>query len=126
MSSAKAAIPATAGVSGGSNGRTGGDADSILRQVRDLMWRQVGIVRTRAGLKNAVSELQDLRRQLPDCSTRRGCETANVHLVAELIARSALARKESRGAHYRTDFPETDDKKFHRHSFVRGTEIRFE
>ena len=126
MASMKAAVPATPGVSGGSNGRTGGDPESILKQVRDLMWRQVGIVRTRAGLKNAVSELQDLRRQLPDCSTRRGCETANVHLVAELIARSALARQESRGAHYRTDFPETDDKKFHRHSFVRGTEIRFE
>ena len=126
MASATAALQAAPSVSGGSNGHGGGETEKILQQVRDLMWRQVGIVRTRAGLQNAISELQDMRPQLPDVATRRGCEAVNVHQVATLIARSALARQESRGAHYRTDYPETDDKKFHKHSIVRGNEIKFE
>ena len=43
-----------------------------------------------------------------------------------LIAKSALAREESRGAHYRTDFPVHDDKKFLKHSVVAGEKIKFE
>jgi len=43
-----------------------------------------------------------------------------------LIARSALARLESRGAHYRLDYPSHDDARFKKHSVVRGDAIRFE
>jgi succinate dehydrogenase/fumarate reductase flavoprotein subunit len=42
-----------------------------------------------------------------------------------LVARSALAREESRGAHYRIDYPGHDDKKFLKHSVVKGESVRF-
>ena len=53
-------------------------------------------------------------------------EANNIHQAALLIARSALAREESRGAHYRIDHPDHEDKKFHKHSVVRGDKVRFE
>jgi L-aspartate oxidase len=57
--------------------------------------------------------------------TRRCWEARNIHQAALLIARSALAREESRGAHYRTDFPAHKDG-FLKHSVVCGQEISFE
>ena len=49
-----------------------------------------------------------MRGQLPAATTRENAELRNLHTVAELIVASALARKESRGAHARTDFPQHD------------------
>jgi L-aspartate oxidase len=57
--------------------------------------------------------------------TRRSHEAANLHLTGLLVARSALAREESRGAHYRIDYPAHDDKKFLKHSVVKSESLRF-
>jgi succinate dehydrogenase/fumarate reductase flavoprotein subunit len=57
--------------------------------------------------------------------TRRAYEAANLHLAALLVARSALAREESRGTHYRIDNPAHDDKKFLKHSVIRGDKVVF-
>ncbi len=97
----------------------------VLQQIQDLMWRQVGIVRSGSHLKHAIHELNKLRDCLPAPCNRAACETSNIHQVALLIAHSALAREESRGAQYRTDFPLHNDAKFKKHSILHCEQIRF-
>ncbi len=101
-------------------------AGQVAQQIQDLMWREVGIVRSGSHLKHALHELHKLRECLPPAANRAACETANMHTVGLLIARSALAREESRGAQYRTDFPLHNDAKFKKHSILQDEQIRFE
>jgi len=101
-------------------------AEDFIHQVQEIMWRDVGIVRSGKSLKHAIEQLEALRESLPKETSRRSYEANNIWQSAMLIARSAQARLESRGAHYRTDYPEHDDKKFNKHSVVAGTKIRFE
>jgi L-aspartate oxidase len=108
-----------------SNGPVDAGLDELIGKIQDLMWNEVGIVRTRKGMQNAVHGLQELTAKLANPRTRRAHEAANLHLAGLLVARSALAREESRGAHYRTDFPDHDDKKFLKHSMVKGENVRF-
>lgn len=74
--------------------------------VRDITWRNVGITRSGDGLERAIASLASMRGPASDA-----------RVVARLIAESALARTESRGAHHRIDHPETDPNEAHR-SFV--------
>ena len=87
-----------------------------------LMWDYVGIVRTTARLKKARSEMAIISRavdQLLKKITLSGdlVELRNISLVGSLIIRSALRRKESRGLHFNTDYPEKQ-KKFERNTVV--------
>jgi len=109
-----------------SNGPLPVPVETTVTQIQELMWKQVGIVRTGAGLKQAIGRLEELGTQLKTSHSRREFEASNLQLTGTLVAKSALAREESRGAHYRTDYPETDDKKFQKHSVVTGEKIRFE
>jgi len=90
------------------------------------MWKQVGIVRTGNGLKQAIKTLEELCPQLAYPHSRREYEARNLQIAGALVARSALAREESRGAHYRTDFPDHNDGKFKKHSVVSGDKIAFQ
>ncbi|HKE30046.1 MAG TPA: L-aspartate oxidase [Bryobacteraceae bacterium] len=104
---AAAGIPATAG------------------QIRQLTWDECGVVRSGDGLRRACSWLESHPASL-DPASRGDMETRNIHQVASLIARCALAREESRGAHFRTDFPSKSEA-FAKHSVLRrGAEVRFE
>jgi L-aspartate oxidase len=79
-------------------------AESTLR---DLAWNKCGLIRSGAGLRDAISQLESMPFGACPRPAREQYELRNIHTVAVLIARCALAREESRGAHFRTDFPET-------------------
>jgi L-aspartate oxidase len=108
-----------------SNGPVDAGTEEVIREIQNVMWRDVGIVRTAAGLKLAIAQLEKLAPHVAHPQTRRAWEAQNLRQAALLVARSALAREESRGAHYRTDFPDHNDAKFLRHSIVTGDAIRF-
>lgn len=98
-----------------------------LTKIRDIMWRNVGILRSGKELSSAIQQLEAL--QLPKTNTagRAEHELQNLHSLALLIARSALARTESRGSHYRSDFPYRDDEDFDKHSVVsKSKDVTFE
>jgi L-aspartate oxidase len=100
--------------------------EAFIKKVQSLMWQYVGVVRDGKGLRQVVSDLAALQSQQPSSGDRRSHEAANILQAGLLIARSALAREESRGAHYRLDFPLKNDAKFHKHSVVTGENIRFQ
>ncbi|MCJ7504799.1 MAG: L-aspartate oxidase, partial [Acidobacteriia bacterium] len=80
------------------------DVERFVAKVRSIMWDKVGIIRGGKELSEAVKHLEAL--SLPHAApSRLYFEAQNMVEVARIIARSALAREESRGAHYRTDFP---------------------
>ena len=88
--------------------------------IRELMWRHVGLVRTADGLRTAVSHLREWRAtgrrglsSAPDDRERR--RLASLATVGFLIARAALRREETRGGHFRADFPDRDDIHFKKH-----------
>jgi len=99
--------------------------DLLIAELRTLTWERLGIVREGAGLKAAVARLEEMKRRLPPAASRRAREARNLHTCAALIARSALARLESRGAHYRTDYPAHDDARFRKHTVLEGEKVAF-
>ncbi|HSM29952.1 MAG TPA: L-aspartate oxidase [Woeseiaceae bacterium] len=97
---------------------TGKELDAIIAATRKSVSRNVGIVRSGSGLQQALRRLRALDRRLDRvargelqepaaCFDRvlRWSEARNLLLVARLVASAALDREESRGAHYREDFP---------------------
>ena len=77
--------------------------------LRRLAWRRAGIERSGEGLQAGLDELEKMSPHFHEDlvrSSRQGFEADNLYAVVSLITRSALAREESRGAHYRSDFPE--------------------
>jgi L-aspartate oxidase len=108
-----------------SNGPVDAPIEQVMGEIQDVMWRDVGIVRTGATLKRAIDQLAQICSRVAHPQTRRAFEARNIHLVGTLVARAALAREESRGAHYRLDFPAHNDAKFLKHSIIKGDSIRF-
>jgi L-aspartate oxidase len=83
-----------------------GAAQVAADAVRQVMWQHAGIDRTARGLRSAVARLDEIEARLPAGAT----EEANLVQTARLIAQAALLRRESRGGHYRSDFPRTRRK----------------
>jgi L-aspartate oxidase len=80
------------------------------RELRTLTWEHCGISRNRNGLESAIDTLDRVSWDVADGPSLAVIELRNMVEVASLIARCALWREESRGAHYRTDFPEKRDE----------------
>jgi len=75
-------------------------------EIQELMWRDVGIVRDAASLSRARATLAAWQTILPEPADRPSQEVADLLTCARLVTEAALIREESRGAHYRSDFPE--------------------
>ena len=91
------------------------DLDDIRNALKSVMWRKVGVVRNEAGLSEALTSVRRwskyvLSRQF---RTQKGWELQNMLIVARLIIEGALRRRETRGSHNRSDFPETLDEARH-------------
>ncbi|MBV9468202.1 MAG: FAD-binding protein, partial [Abitibacteriaceae bacterium] len=85
-------------------------------RLQETMWHYVGLVRSGAGLRQALNILNELQERYGQPNpTRPSIELSNMITVAQLVARAALEREESRGAHYRTDFPQTLDGDWQHH-----------
>ncbi|MBI4522850.1 MAG: FAD-dependent oxidoreductase [Deltaproteobacteria bacterium] len=89
----------------------------VETEIQDLAWGSVGVVRNEGGLKSGVSRFEEIRKEkVPRSKGKdlrrlvKALECGNLALVGEMVARSALERKESRGQHSREDYPIRDDK----------------
>ena len=93
-------------------------ARPLQRRLRDMMWERCGVVRDENGLQEGLRELEAIRDTAANVDVRPGAEgwTDLAHAldlraglaVAEATVRSAIARRETRGAHNRADFPDLD------------------
>ena len=93
----------------------GTDYAAMRKELQATMWRSLGIVRSREGMEAGLSEVHDLAWRLGEAMPA-GARALMLHLqlgnsvlVASVCLKVALAREESRGAHYRIDFPKQDD-----------------
>jgi L-aspartate oxidase len=94
-----------------------------IKELRELMWKYAGLLRDADGLRQAKRGLDALGAAMPRGLTRRAVEARNLHVVAELIVASALGREESRGAHFRNDFPLRDEVA--KHSVMQQGRLEF-
>ena len=98
--------------------RSGADVYALQARLRELMWERVGLIRDRAGLESALAEIEEIQGETATITVPGGPQynlawqdwlnLLSMACSASLIARSALERTESRGSHYRSDFPKTD------------------
>ncbi|MEE8443560.1 MAG: FAD-binding protein [Dehalococcoidia bacterium] len=113
-------------------GRQNGESIfSIRKEIEGVMWENVGLVRDGQGLQEALGKLQALEERAQQAavpgfpeyniSWQEYLNVRNILTVASLIARSALERTESRGSHYRSDFPESRDE-WLKNIYMRGSD----
>jgi fumarate reductase (CoM/CoB) subunit A len=113
--------------------KTGKSAPNLPRlktRLREIMWEKGGIIRHREGLNEALSAVEEIHTEslgLPEpddpLKLQRILELRSAAKVSALILASAMKREESRGAHFREDFPELDDKNWLGHLQIRSSAL---
>ena len=94
----------------------GQDPKTLSRSLKEVMWQKAGIVRHRGSLEEVLQKIEafrspDSRPQVTNWAQLiRVLEFQNMLLVSEMVCRAALLRTESRGSHYRSDYPEEDNE----------------
>lgn len=92
----------------------------LKKRIKKLMWEKVSIIRNEKNLNEALKELMEMEKSLNDLKVedkkqyntdlQTALEVINMVQIATLVVKSAILRRESRGAHYREDYPETKDE----------------
>jgi L-aspartate oxidase len=103
------------------------DVDDVRRSLKALMWRNVGVERSGELLEQADRRIDSWCSYVMryPFSAPAGWELQNMLTVAKIVTKGALTRTESRGTHYRTDYPERDDAQWQRHiEFSRSGGVR--
>ena len=97
------------------SGSRGVNFEQLQQSLKHVMWDNVGIIRSQSSLEDARKDIVALREQLqiaPSTDCRQlfhKLKLTNMSGVAEMVCRAALMRTESRGSHYRPDYPEEND-----------------
>jgi len=104
----------------------------LKRRIQECMWRYLLIVRSDAGLRACLTEVERLRGEAASLNAEGptqlmgALEVDSLLTVAEIMARAALLRTESRGSHYREDFPQRDDAHWEKSIITRRVNGRLE
>ena len=88
-------------------------AKQLINELKQLMWDKAGVIRQESGLKEALKRLREPWPRVAVSSPTdliRLLEFQNMRCVAKMVCRAALERTESRGSHFRTDYPEEDNR----------------
>ena len=96
------------------------DIYDLIGKLKNIMWEYSGILKTEQSLQKAKNELEDIEKAYGEhsvCMSKDEYEFKNMLTVAKLIVECAMKRKESRGAHFREDYPNTSEKE--EHSYIR-------
>jgi L-aspartate oxidase len=97
------------------------DPAGMVARLRRSAWENLGLERDGAGLRGLLAELSAMGAAVDHRpADRAAAEARNLVSVAQAMATGALFREESRGGHFRTDFPNTDDERFLGHTLLTG------
>jgi len=97
-------------------------AGSVRTELQEVMSSRVGVLRTASGLEEACAILDKLAGVAADAVDLASWETTNLVTISSALAESALRREETRGSHWREDFPERDDARWAGHFDVTMTD----
>ncbi|BDZ67357.1 hypothetical protein GCM10025860_08050 [Methanobacterium ferruginis] len=107
----------------------------LKKELQEIMWNNVAIIRQEKGLETALGRIRSIKEKMkhmivPDVAgynqhLQDALELENMVLIAELVTKAAIIREESRGAHYRADYPETRDEWKKSIILNKNEEVRF-
>jgi len=109
-------------------GGTGENPKDLRRSLKEIMWFKAGILRDSKGLGEALEKIMELQFKTTKAAIKktsdliRCLELENMLRLSEVVCRSALLRDESRGSHYRTDYPKEDNERWLQNIVVRKGE----
>ena len=104
---------------------TGKDAKAFCRSLQSVMWEKAGIIRSAAGLSEALAHIEELETLSKTCrgenpvQVMRRLDLDNMLQVSKMVCKAALHRTESRGAHYRTDCPQERNPEWRKNILIR-------
>jgi L-aspartate oxidase len=109
----------------------GARVEELIARLQTAMWAYAGLLREEPTLLLGVVAREEVAAELAELAqggktSRRLAEGLALARVAEAILKAALARTESRGAHFRSDYPQRDDAQFQKHSLFQSGVVRFE